>query len=381
MHSQLLALLASSLLVRDAAAFPLFGKRAMLVVQDNVVVTELVTVTAEPDGSYVTGKPVAVGTATVPGGSSQTQTTIEVVSTTAKAAAPPSIKSTAPTSSAAASVPAKAATTSPKPATTTAQAATTPAPVKPTTTAAPPKPTTSAAPPVVNGSNKRGLAYNNAALLPPFLGGNSKVSWAYNWGDSSSNVPSGVEYVPMLWGLGSHTNGWTAAATKAIAAGSTHLLGFNEPDLGSQSNLSPADAAAGWKTYMQPFAGQAKLGSPAVTNGGSPMGVTWIQNFLKACTGCTVDYIVLHWYNGGDANAFMNYVTNAHAVTGLPVWISEFEATGNSDTEKVAFLNTVMPWLDSQSFVQRYSYFGVFEGNMLSSGMTPSAVGSAFAFN
>lgn len=31
-----------------------------------------------------------------------------------------------------------------------------------------------------------------------------------------------------------------------------------------------------WREHMQPFAGNAKLVSPAVTNGGPPMGITWL---------------------------------------------------------------------------------------------------------
>jgi hypothetical protein len=92
-----------------------------------------------------------------------------------------------------------------------------------------------------------------------------------------------------------HTNGWTAHANAAIAAGSKYLLGcvcvvlrprhciytplsrFNEPDLNTQSNMTPAAAAAAWMQYMQPFAGKAKLISPAITNGAAPMGTAWLD--------------------------------------------------------------------------------------------------------
>jgi hypothetical protein len=111
----------------------------------------------------------------------------------------------------------------------------------------------------------------------------------------NGNLPAGAVYYPMLWvrhqcadaallftpAQGTdpnHLNGWEAAANAAIAAGATHLLGFNEPDIASQSNLSPQAAAAAWKTYMQPFAGKAKLVSPAITNGPPPsMGTGWMD--------------------------------------------------------------------------------------------------------
>ena len=47
---------------------------------------------------------------------------------------------------------------------------------------------------------------------------------------------------------------------------------------------------------MQPFAGGAKLGAPAVTNGGSPMGLTYLEYFIGNCTGYTIDFIPIHWY-------------------------------------------------------------------------------------
>ena len=73
----------------------------------------------------------------------------------------------------------------------------------------------------------------------------------------------------MLWAADSgHTNNWNNNAWAAINAGATHILGFNEPDLSTQSNLSPSAAAAAWKYWIQPFAGAGvKLVSPAVTNG------------------------------------------------------------------------------------------------------------------
>lgn len=69
---------------------------------------------------------------------------------------------------------------------------------------------------------------------------------------------------------------------------------MNEPDLDTQANLSPTDAATLWKDHIQPFAGKVKLVSPAVTNGvktekGADMGVPWLLDFVAACQGCTID--------------------------------------------------------------------------------------------
>ncbi|RKF65846.1 Alkali-sensitive linkage protein 1 [Erysiphe neolycopersici] len=226
---------------------------------------------------------------------------------------------------------------------------------------------------------KRGIAYNDVTKLSAFTS-SAKVSWAYNWGSTTPNIPGNIEYVPMLWGTGAHADKWTENANRAIASGSTHILAFNEPDLGSQSSLTVAEAVAGYQQLMQPYAGKAKLGSPAVTNGASPMGLAYLKNFIAACSGCTIDFVAIHWYNGGNADDFKNYVAKAHAVSGgRPVWITEFEGSGDA-AQQQAFLNDVLPWLDSQDYVERYAYFMASDGNLISSGTTLSSVGQAFAY-
>lgn len=226
---------------------------------------------------------------------------------------------------------------------------------------------------------KRGIAFNDVSKLSAFTS-STKVSWAYNWGSTTPNIPSNIEYVPMLWGTGEHTVKWLDNAKSAIASGSTHMLAFNEPDLGAQSSLPVPEAVAAYQQFMQPFAGKVKLGSPAVTNGASPMGLAYLKNFITACSGCTIDFVAIHWYNGGNADDFKNYVAKAHAVGGgRPVWITEFEASGDAGQQQ-AFLNDVLPWLDNQDYVERYAYFMASDGNLISSGTTLSQVGQAFAF-
>jgi hypothetical protein len=229
------------------------------------------------------------------------------------------------------------------------------------------------------GGGKRGLAYNNAALCAPFAS-SSLITWGYNWAQTSSGLSSKYNFVPMLWGTNSmFTTGWAAAASSYIANGGTHLLAFNEPDHAQQANMAPGVAAAAYKTHMQPFAGKAKLGSPAVTNGGGDMGLTWLSSFMSACSGCTIDFVAVHWYDSiNNVEYFKNHITSAHTKTGKPVWLTEFGTIDGSDAQKADFLRKVLPWLDSQDFVERYAYFMVSDGMMVNGG-SMSAQGSAFA--
>jgi len=184
----------------------------------------------------------------------------------------------------------------------------------------------------------------------------------------------------MLWGTASdHTGNWHSLAQKAIDSGSKHLLAFNEPDLPAQSNLSPADAAAGYKTYMQPFAGKAKLGSPAVTNGDATtgMGAGWLSSFFDACSDCQVDFVAFHWY-ASDFEYFKQHINDIHTAAGdRPLWLTEFQYLG-SEADQVAFLAQALPYLESLDYVERYSYFMVQDGSLVSGGAL-SALGKAFA--
>jgi hypothetical protein len=188
----------------------------------------------------------------------------------------------------------------------------------------------------------------------------------------------------MLWTSQdpARVNTWDSDAAAALAAGADHLLGFNEPDLSAQSNIDPATAAAGWKKLMEPLACKARLVSPAVTNGGSPGGLTWLSNFFTACSGCTVDVVAIHWYDSATNVAyFKQHVQDAYAAGGnRPIWITEFGASG-SDDQISSFFATVLPWLDAQPYVERYAYFMANQGILLSSPSALSVIGKAYIAN
>ncbi len=229
---------------------------------------------------------------------------------------------------------------------------------------------------------QRGLAYSDPTLAR-FFSPYKTVTWGYNWGYPSHGLYSPLEFVPMLWGNPtnnpSYESSWASNVTAAKASGSKHLLAFNEPDI---NNLSPADAAAAYHKFMDPYAAQGfKLGAPAVTNGGPPTGFTWLEQFLGNCTMCTIDFVPFHWYaNWDQTDYFKQYIQQAYTVAGhLPIWITEFQGLGTVD-QQVTFVKDVVPWLDTQSYVQRYAYFGVFPGILINNASTGlSAIGQAFA--
>jgi len=117
-----------------------------------------------------------------------------------------------------------------------------------------------------------------------------------------------------------------------------------------------------------------------VTNGADAMGLDWLDAFLTACSGCTIDFVPIHWYSGsGEAAYFKEQVANATAVAGgKPVWVTEFGCTDGSDSDISSFLEEVMPWMDEQSYVERYSYFMAATNFLLSSATAVSSYGSTY---
>jgi len=157
----------------------------------------------------------------------------------------------------------------------------------------------------IGSTNKRGLVYDHNSKISygDLFKGSKYASWGSNWGATRTtsngvNLDSSFSFVPTLTVDGFLKNSnWMSQVQDLISTGGvTRLFSSNEPDSAGQANLSPANAATVYKNYMQPFAGKAKLATPAITNGGSPSGLTWLGNFLDACNGCTFDLINVHSY-------------------------------------------------------------------------------------
>jgi hypothetical protein len=220
----------------------------------------------------------------------------------------------------------------------------------------------------------------------------SGASWYYNWSASHAGIvnPPGVSFVPMIWGSGSVTS-----AALAQARSESHvLLGFNEPDLRSQANMTVADALRLWPRLM---ATGMELGSPAVATGAATPG-SWLDRFMRgaAARGYRVSFITVHWYGADFATAaavsqFRGYLQAIHDRYHLPIWVTEFGlvAFGHTpqyptDGQQAAFVTAATSMLASLGYVQRYAWFALpvtsDDGNMglFASGPVVTRVGRAF---
>jgi RNA polymerase sigma factor (sigma-70 family) len=197
----------------------------------------------------------------------------------------------------------------------------------------------------------------------------SGASWFYTWSASDEGISArDVGFVPMIWGAGSVTSSTLAQAKSATSCGC--MLGFNEPDMSAQSNLTPSQALALWPQLESTG---LELGSPAVAGGGATAG-GWLDQFMSGAEkdGYRVDFITLHWYGSDfDTSAAVSqlrsYIEAVYARYHVPIWLTEFAliswATGTaaypSEAQQAAFLTAATSMLDSLSYVQRYAWFGL----------------------
>lgn len=199
------------------------------------------------------------------------------------------------------------------------------------------------------------------------------TTWYYDWSVAPpatlQGQLSGIEWVPMCWGA---VNASGVPGIEAIIpAGSQYLLGFNEPNFKSQSNITPAQAASMWPNLEQIATDKGlKLVSPAVNWCGDCVdGVTndpvdWLDKFFAACPGCRVDYIAIHSYAPGSA-ALAGYIDKFRKY-GKPLWITEFAPWDppKPDFEGVVqYMKEAIPILENDPIVFRYSWFATRVGS------------------
>jgi hypothetical protein len=218
---------------------------------------------------------------------------------------------------------------------------------------------------------KKGVA---AARFGPVTVATADASWYYNWRNSpnSGTVPAGVtapEYVPMLSNAGAVTAANISALTTAKSNGAyKYLLGFNEPDLSSQANMTVTQAIGLWP---QLIATGLTLGSPAPSWPNA-----WFDTFMTQASAHNyrVDFISLHYYappnTATSVSDLKTFLTNAYNKYKKPIWLTEFgapdckalgwcgsNAAALTQAQVDAFVPQVIAMLEDLSFVQRYAWF------------------------
>ena len=211
-----------------------------------------------------------------------------------------------------------------------------------------------AGPTKIYGNPKKGVGGREAQTVA------MHCAWYYTWGgDRPADAPSSVEFVPMEWGYyGNANNGSVSWLKQKVAqTGVKNFLAFNEPDHPDQANLSVASALEGYG-LMQNL--PVPIGSPACADDYSG----WMSDFMNQANqrGYRIDFVCIHCYTRNPYD-FINYVNGIHDRFGKPVWVTEFGPADWSGTNPVSvqecmdYMRVVVPWLNSQYFVQRYAWY------------------------
>ncbi|MGA2889235.1 MAG: glycoside hydrolase family protein [Terracidiphilus sp.] len=228
--------------------------------------------------------------------------------------------------------------------------------------------------PGASKSAKRGIAYDLAdpadfAALSP------GVSWWYNWSPTpNASAPANyastyqMEFYPMLW-----NGNFNASAVIAYLKANPsikYILVMNEPNIVSQSNLTPQQAAQIWPQY-EAVAAQTgvQIVGPAMTWGTMTSyenPVTWLDAFYAAYESANgnklpqVDYLAFHWYDYGLAAQL-----DALDKYGKSIWVTEFANWHSQDDGsqidtlalQEAQMTDMVATCEGRSDVFRYAWF------------------------
>lgn len=230
------------------------------------------------------------------------------------------------------------------------------------------------APPAAVPAKGVGVVYDasDVSAAPGDLA-NLETSWWYNWASYSvsgiGGIPAtpSIEYVPMMWGDWINDARWGTATGDGSLGGdpassigpSNILLGFNEPNVAEQANMTVARSLALWP---QLEATGALLGSPAVSGDpGLGYGTAWLSSFMSGNGGAAprVDFICAHWYPQYDAgySNVGDYLDYLHTTYGKPIWITEIGTLGGDFAANAALMATVMTALSTRPWVERIAWF------------------------
>ena len=218
-------------------------------------------------------------------------------------------------------------------------------------------------------STKRGVSFSITNITDAFLLSES-ISWYYNWGNTPNGdaqtqqflEASDIDYCPMCWS-GSYSADRIRAYVKAHP-NVKYLLGFNEPNLTDQCNMTPAQAAQLWSQVVA-LAKELnlKLVSPAMNYGtlaGYSDPIKWFDEFFAQPNVSLDDIhaIAIHCYMASP-KAVKNYIKMFEKY-GKPIWMTEFcawDPEPSNVENQMDYMCAVLNHMEQNPNVERYAWF------------------------
>lgn len=229
---------------------------------------------------------------------------------------------------------------------------------------------------VSSGSTKKGVGMSTSTKYGVWWENvnNLNGSWYYTWGTfipdaQIANAPN-TEFVPMFWNGSAATEANIAKINALYEQGKIkYLLGFNEPDLKEEANMTVEAALDKWEFICKNINPGIKLVSP-VTSYPSLKDGSWMVQFMDGvmARNLRVDYVAVHIYQPNVTSLFTNPINDVYARWGKKVWITEFgvrdESTGGDPAKNkytreqmLSFMQLLLPQLESMEAVDRYAWF------------------------
>ncbi len=222
-------------------------------------------------------------------------------------------------------------------------------------------------PSLMQKSAKRGVSFNftniqDLPLLSP------AISWSYNWANDQNSTAAlwfdtnDMDFCPMCW-----NGSYSAAKIRQYVQehpNTKYLLGFNEPNLTDQCNMTPVQAAEQWPQVVA-LARELnlKLISPAMNYGtlaGYHDPIKWLDEFFAQPNVSLDDIhaIAIHCYMASPS-AVKDYIKRFEKY-GKPIWMTEFCAWDPvpSNVEKqMDYMCSVLNHMEQNPHVERYAWF------------------------
>ncbi len=128
--------------------------------------------------------------------------------------------------------------------------------------------------------------------------------------------------------------------------------------------MNVGDAVKGWGAY---FNGTASKCSPATTNDltTAGKGLSYMTEFLGACTGCQFDALAFHYYGSGSDTSALTDTIQAYQKLQkqyniAELWIPEMAPTDQPSADEVTAMLAILD--DPANGVARYAFNGLDTG-------------------
>jgi hypothetical protein len=243
-------------------------------------------------------------------------------------------------------------------------------------------------------TSKKGVGAAAVANSDPNTIDQLNISWYYDWTPDNGNYKGytgNAIYVPEFW---------NASLIMPVSGNFPWIFTFNEPDVSNQSDMTVAQAIAVWPEVEADSDGKM-IGAPNVAGDLVASDGAWLATFMSDVNsdGYAVNFLALHAYPDGNetttaaqVSSFENYITGVHNLyPSYPVVVSEFALANRTtwnganitEAEQVAFMDNVIPWMESQSWIIGYSWYEAYAGgynsDLLNGNGTLSDIGTAFS--